>query len=218
MAHRRSVSNSIGSIPLWHRILLWISLMLCPAHVAWASEYHGQVTFGGSPVPGATVSATEGTKKFSTASDQGGAYSFADLPDGQWTITIEMQCFTTIHADVTVSANTPPGQFELQLLLMDQLMARTKLMQAPPTVLPTLVAPDAAKKAEANAGGATEIPKAPDEQSQSSDGFLVNGSVNNAATSQYSLDRAFGNRRPNSKSLYNCGFMARSRNSALYAH
>jgi hypothetical protein len=215
MAHRCSVSNSIGSIPLW--ILLWISVMLYPAHLAWASEYHGQVTFGGWPVPGATITATQGTKRFSTASDQGGVYSFADLPDGQWTITIEMQCFTTIRADVTVSANTPAGQFEFKLLPMDQLMARTKLMQAPPTVLPTLVAPDAARKAEANAGGATEIPRAPDEQSQSSDGFLVNGSVNNAATSQYSLDRAFGNRRPNSRSLYNGGALVQFGNSALDA-
>jgi trimeric autotransporter adhesin len=64
----------------------------------------------------------------------------------------------------------------------------------------------------------TEIPKPPDEQSQqANDGFLVNGSVNNAATSQYSLDRAFGNRRPNSKSLYNGGIMAIFGNSALNA-
>jgi hypothetical protein len=221
MADRRPASNSIRSIRIWVCVLLCLSVTLFSAHPAWASEYHGQVTFGGSPVPGATVTATEGTKKFSTASDQGGAYSFADLPDGQWTITMEMQCFTTIHADVTVSANTPPGQFELQLLPMDQLMAQTKLMQALPTalptVLPTLVAPDRAKKAEANAGGATEIPKAPDEQSQSSDGFLVNGSVNNAATSQYSLDRAFGNRRPNSRSLFNGGALVEFGNSALDA-
>jgi hypothetical protein len=217
MAHRRSVSNSIGSIPLCRSILFWISLTLCPAHAAWASEYHGQVTFGGSPVPGATITATQGTKRFSTSSDQGGVYSFADLPDGQWTITIEMQCFTTLHADVTVSAKMPAGQFELKLLPVDQLMAQTKLTQAPPTVLPTLVVPDGAKKAEANAGAATEIPRAPDEQSQSSDGFLVNGSVNNAATSQYSLDRAFGNRRPNSRSLYNGGALLEFGNSALDA-
>ena len=217
MAHRRSVSNSIGSIPLCRSILLWISLTLCPAHAAWASEYHGEVTFGGSPVPGATITAAQGTKRFSTSSDQGGVYSFADLPDGQWTITIEMQCFTTLHADVTVSAKMPAGQFELKLLPVDQLMAQTKLTQAPPTVLPTLVVPDGAKKADPNAGAATEIPRAPDEQSQSSDGFLVNGSVNNAATSQYSLDRAFGNRRPNSRSLYNGGALLEFGNSALDA-
>src|SRR5580692_10011009 len=207
MARRRSNYISLCCTLVW----------LCASCLAVASEYHGQVTYGGLPVPGATITATQGTKRFATASDQGGVYSFADLPDGQWTITIEMQCFTTIRADVMVSANTPTGQFELKLLPMDQLMAQTKLTQAPPTVVPTLVVPDAASKAEANAGRAMEIPKAPDEQNQSSDGFLVNGSVNNAATSQYSLDRAFGNRRPNSKSLYNGGALVEFGNSALDA-
>lgn len=206
---QRSVYNSIGSI------LLWTCIWACSTCAAVASEYHGQVTFGGLPVPGATITATQGTKKFTTASDQGGVYSFADLVDGPWKIDVEMQCFATIHADVTVSANTPVGQFELHALPMDELMAQTKLTQAPPTILPTLVAPDAAKKADTSS--ATEIPKVPEEQSQPSDGFLVNGSVNNAATSQYSLDRAFGNRRPNSKSLYNGGALVAFGNSALNA-
>ncbi|HEY1903193.1 MAG TPA: carboxypeptidase-like regulatory domain-containing protein [Terracidiphilus sp.] len=207
MARRRSGYISLFCILAW----------LCASCLAAASEYHGQITYGGLPVPGATITATQGTKKFTTASDQGGVYSFADLPDGDWKIEIEMQCFSTIRANVTIAANTPAGKFELQLLPVDRLMARTKLTQAPPMIQPTLIAP-AAKKPDASANAATEIPKAPDEQSQqSSDGFLVNGSVNNAATSQYSLDRAFGNRRPNSKSLYNGGVMAIIGNSALNA-
>jgi hypothetical protein len=93
----------------------------------------------------------------------------------------------------------------------------TKLTQAPPTIQPALTR-SGGQEARCAANAPTEIPKAPDEQSQqSNDGFLVNGSVNNAATSQYSLDRAFGNRRPNSKSLYNGGLMAILGNSALNA-
>src|SRR4029079_14014177 len=49
----------------------------------------------------------------------------------------------------------------------------------------------------------------------SNDGFLVNGSVNNAATSQFSLNQAFGNRRFNTRSLYNGGFRFTFDNSAL---
>jgi hypothetical protein len=193
---------------------------LCASSFAGASEYHGQVTFGGLPVPGATVTATQGTKSFTAVSDQGGVYNFADLPDGDWKIDVEMQCFTTIHADVTIASNTPAGKWELTPLPVDQLMARSKLTQAPPIMQPVLVAPstDAKPAPSVAAGGPVEIPKPPDEQNQqSSDGFLVNGSVNNAATSQYSLDRAFGNRRPNSKSLYNGGIMAVLGNSALNA-
>ncbi|MGA2217259.1 MAG: TonB-dependent receptor [Terracidiphilus sp.] len=207
-----------------HRRIIFISLLcllasLCACIQAAASEYHGQVTYGGLPVPGAVITATQGSKKISVITDQGGIYSFDDLPDGQWHIQVEMQCFATIQTDIAIAANTPAGKFELVLLPVDKLMASTKLAQAPPVIQPSLVAP-AAKKPDtpAAANAPTEIPKAPDEQSQqANDGFLVNGSVNNAATSQYSLDRAFGNRRPNSKSLYNGGFMAVLGNSALNA-
>jgi trimeric autotransporter adhesin len=200
--------------------LFCILACLCASIRTAASEYHGQVTFGGLPLPGAIITATQGTKKITAISDQGGIYNFDDLPDGQWKIQIEMQCFATIQADVTIAANTPAGKWELVLLPVDQLMARTKLVQAPPVIQPSLVTPPDAKKpdAAATANAPTEIPKPPDEQSQqANDGFLVNGSVNNAATSQYSLDRAFGNRRPNSKSLYNGGFAAILGNSALNA-
>ncbi len=68
------------------------------------------------------------------------------------------------------------------------------------------------------ANAPVDIPKAPeDANEQSADGLLVNGSVNNAATSQYSLNQAFGNRRPNSRSLYNGGFAVILDNSALDA-
>jgi len=148
------------------------------------------VTFGGFPVPGATITATEETKTFSVVSDPGGLYSFADLSDGSWKIEIEMQCFAKLEAEVTVASNMAPGKWELTLLPIDQLTARSKLEQAPPTLPPVAAAPTSAKKPDGTAGPA-EIPKAPDEQAQeSADGFLVNGSVNNAATSQYSLDRA----------------------------
>ena len=197
--------------------MLVLAAMLGASSPAAASEYHGQITFGGVAVPGATITATQGTKTFTTTSDQGGIYSFADLADGPWKIEIEMQCFNPIKADVTVTTTTPAGTWALTVLPIDELMARTKLTQAPPMVQPSLIT-SAAGKPDASANGPAEIPKAPDEQSQqANDGFLVNGSVNNAATSQYSLDRAFGNRRPNSKSLYNGGLMATFGNSALNA-
>jgi len=181
-----------------------ILVILCVAGMAAASEYHGQVTFAGLPVPGVTITATQGEKKVGAVTDQGGRYDFSDLADGAWKIEIEMQCFSTIHADVTVAPNMAAGKWELTLLPLDQLMVRTKVTQAAPNLPPTLIQPAPAKKAEGASAAATapEIPKPQDEQSQqSADGFLVNGSVNNAATSQYSLDQAFGNRRPNSKSL-----------------
>jgi hypothetical protein len=203
----------------WVYISILCALMLlCASSLASASEYRGQITFGGFPVPGANVTATQGSKKISVVSDADGVYTFDDLANGPWKIEIEMQCFAKLDAQVTVAPNMVPAKWELTLLPIDQLMARSKLTQAPPILAPAANAPADAKKPEGAAAAPAEIPKPPDEQSeQSNDGFLVNGSVNNAATSQYSLDRAFGNRRPNSKSLYTGGFAAILNNSALDA-
>src|SRR5665213_784148 len=86
-------------------------------------------SLAGLPLPGATVVATQGTKKFTTTSDQGGVYSFADLPDGNWQIEVEMQCFVPVHAEVAITPTTPAGAWNLTLLPLDQIMARTKLTQ-----------------------------------------------------------------------------------------
>lgn len=184
--------------------------------IAAASEYRGQVTFGGLPLPGATVTVTQGTKKVTAVTDQGGLYTFPDLADGPGKIEIEMLCFSTVTADVTISPTTAPGKWELTLLPLDQI---TKLTKLPPAPLPSLsTRPKTPASSAAANENAPEMPKpAEDANQQSSDGFLVNGSVNNAATSRFSLDQAFGNRRYNSKSLYTGGLAAVYDNSALDA-
>jgi hypothetical protein len=98
--------------------------------LALASEYHGRVTFGGLPVPGATVTATQGSQKVVAVSDQQGSYSFADLADGTWKIQVEMQCFSTIEQAVTITPNAPAGSWELKLLSLDQIMAKAKEVKA----------------------------------------------------------------------------------------
>jgi hypothetical protein len=181
--------------------------------VAAASEYHGQINFGGLPVPGATVTLTQGATTFTTVSDQSGLYDFADLADGAWKIEIEMQGFSTIQAEITIAPHTPGAKWEVKLLSVEQMMARSKLKQ-----IPAEAAASVANKPAASNGETTEIPKPQEDLSQQpSDGFLINGSVNNAATSPFSLDQAFGNRKTNSKSLYNGGVAAVFDNSALDA-
>src|SRR5206468_7968743 len=96
---------------------------LGPASIAWASDYDGQVTFGGLAVPGATITATQGEKKFTVTSDDGGRYRFDDLPDGKWTMEITLQCFAPIRADVAITPHTAPGKWELTLLPIQELMA-----------------------------------------------------------------------------------------------
>jgi hypothetical protein len=184
--------------------------------VAAASEYHGQVIFAGLPVPGATVVATQGNTVLKVITSPDGAYSFADLPDGHWKIDVQMQLFVPLHAEVDVSPSAEPGKWELKLLPLDELKASAT--PAHPAEPPS--APTPAKKPDATAAtnAPIEIPKPPDNQSDTgADGFVVNGSVNNAATSKYSTAAAFGNTRSGSKGLYNGGLAAILDNSAFDA-
>ena len=209
------VAYYIGErVPAFFLTLVCLLALLISSSVAAASEYRGQITFGGLPVPGATITVTQGTKKITAVSEQGGIYSFPDLADGPWQIEIEMLCFSTIHTEITVSPATPAAKWELTLLPLDQI---SKLTTLPPAPLPT--APLAKRPAAPGSPNdqPADIPKPAEDASQSSDGFLVNGSVNNAATSRFSIDQAFGNRRYNSRSLYNGGLEVDYDNSALDA-
>jgi hypothetical protein len=189
---------------------------------ALGSEYHGQVTFAGLPVPGATVKATRYAQTFFAISDQQGSYSFADLTDGTWKIQVEMQCFSTIEQTVTIAPNVPPATWELKLLSLDQIMAEAKAIKTEPK--PTLVAnsgppPNKPEASKASDNGPADKPK-PQEDSAAqplSDGLLINGSVNNAATSQFSLAPAFGNNRTGKKGLYTGGIGLILDNSATDA-
>jgi hypothetical protein len=205
---------------------------LASTALAAASPYRGAVTFGGLPLPGATVTATQGTTTLTAVSDVNGGFQFDDLGDGKWTIDIQMQLFAPVHEDVTIAPNMPAAAYELKLLDAAQIQASAQA--AKPTVETPQSAtataqnqqsaaaqsqqPQTKKPAQAN-GQATlqEIPKAPEENEQSADGLLVQGSVNNAATSQYATNPAFGNTRSGTKALYTGGFVAVESNSALNA-
>jgi trimeric autotransporter adhesin len=231
------------------RFLLVCALAcLAVSGMAMASEYHGQVTFSGLPLPGSTVTvtATQGDKKVVAITDDQGLFSFSDLADGNWTLTIEMTGFTPLKQVVAVGQGAAAGTFELKLMSLDEMRAAAKPVKVdttqvasasgtPPSQVsdakPGAPAPAPAGKAAAPAakgakttaaGGAAAAPDAPAPQQdataqQANDGLLINGSVNNAATSQFSMNQAFGNNRNGGRSLYNVGFLLRLDNSALDA-
>jgi hypothetical protein len=216
-----SAEQMMDSIALgWGKVCRWLVcglLVLALSGVARASENHGQVTFNGAPVPGAVITASQGTKSFVVVSNEDGSYSFADLPDGAWTIKIAMTDFSTIEQVVTVAPDTPAIKFELKLLPLAEILAQAKVMTLGATTSVTASAPPA-KSEGAKASAPVEIPKPSEEQSrQAADGFLVNGSVNNAATSQFTLSQAFGNTRKGVAGLYTGGLALIFDNSALDA-
>ena len=196
-----------------HRIIqLVIALAaLALSGVAAASEYHGQVTFGGLPAPGATVTAIQGSKQFVTSTDQQGLYSLPDLTDGKWTIEVEMTGFSMIKQDVVIGPNTPAAKWELKLLPLDQIKAEIVGARRGVPLQRAGAAGRVTPEAE------SELPKPPgtntpekersqdDLSDRAADGFLINGSVNNGAASPFAQSFAFGNNRNSGRGLYNGG-------------
>jgi trimeric autotransporter adhesin len=190
-------------------------LVSCPAA---ASEYGGQVTFSGLPVPGATVTATQGDKKLSTNTDQQGRYSFPDLGDGTWTIEVEMLCFSTIKQDVVIAANASSANWELKLLSLDQIRAQIKPVVPATSAAPQQITGELTKLPDSPDNKAPSIETSQDDLSQgAADGLLINGSVNNGAASPFAQLAAFGNNRNGAKGLYNGGIGITLDNSALDA-
>jgi trimeric autotransporter adhesin len=207
--------------------LLLILVLVGASRLAMASEYHGQVTLAELPASGVTVTATQGDKKVVTVTDGQGLYTFPDLADGTWSIQVEMTGFTTLKQDVAVAPNAQPANFALKTMTLDQIRAEAKPLKVDntaPVVSANTVAPPPAPAAKTPAAGTKTAENAPpppppteDENApKASDGLLINGSSNNAATSPFSQNQAFGNTR-NGKSLYNGGFSLQLGNSALNA-
>jgi trimeric autotransporter adhesin len=105
-----------------------------------ATEHHGVVKFGGLPVPGVTVTASQADKKLTAVTDDQGVYTFPNLSDGLWNIEVEMQCFEPIKREIAVAADSPAPQWDLKLQSFDEIKA-----SAP------VPAPSAPKPAEAGA-------------------------------------------------------------------
>ena len=133
-------------------VMVWRSVLLVSA-----AEHHGQVKFGGLPVPGATVTAMQAGKTFSAITDSLGTYSFPDLPDGAWTVQIEMLGFAPLRQEVQVSSRAPDSEWNLKMLPLSEMRAATAPAQAPAAS----PGANAAEPAKGKARNAKNVPPAP---------------------------------------------------------
>jgi hypothetical protein len=243
-----------------------LTLALLSVCALTAAEHKGQVKFGGLPVPGATVTATQGDRSFVAIADQQGNYTFADLPDGVWNFQVEMLGFAPVKQDVTISAGAGTSDWDLKMLPLDEIKALAAPPPPPARVMLTQSqeTPQAAgaatpQKSSKNKKGAAAAPansqnsfqraavnanpnaapapaasqssaaeavptnssfgnqSAGDLNQRASDGLLINGTVNNGASSPFAQAAAFGNNRRGPGSLYNGGIGLIEDNSALDA-
>ena len=149
-----------------------------------AAELRGLVQYGGLPVPGASVVAVQGPTRKTAFTDGGGAYLLSDIADGTWTVQVEMQLFVTQRQDVATGSCT---KWELVRAEMQPPPIR---FEKPAVRLAPRTVPAAKAKAEPEA-------------LETDDGLLINGSVNNGASSPFAQLPAFGNNRKGQRSQYN---------------
>jgi hypothetical protein len=142
---------------MWKRFFncLLSCVVACTAVFALAaSPHHGVVTFGALPLPGATVTVTQGDKKLVAVTDQQGAYSFPDLADGIWKIQVEMLCFEPLNKEIGITPDAPSPTWEMKLLSLDAIKATAPPPAPRPTATTTAGAatPAAAAAASQPAG------------------------------------------------------------------
>ncbi len=161
------------------------------------AEHQGQVIYRGLPVPGVSVTMSQGGRKAAAVTDQQGFYAFPDLTEGVWTVEVEMFGFAAIRREIAVVPGAPAAKWELTMLPLDRIKAEVRPTEK--RVQPA------------------EPPPEEDLSERAADGFLISGSVNNAAASPFSQAAAFGNNRRGGRGLYNGGIGVMLGNSALDA-
>lgn len=186
-------------------------------YVLLLSVQHGIVMFDGVPVPGAVVTATQENRQFVSITDAHGTYSFAEIREGQFSIQVEVPGFFPIKKDI----QEPFAEFNLRMLPLEQMNAQAVLSPlSGASLLPkrellqsgmasnqvsseipsqrteiNVVVPNTAEAAKDVAAqlNASNNSNLEDLNERAAEGFLINGSVNNAAASPFAQSARIGN-------------------------
>jgi trimeric autotransporter adhesin len=75
----------------------------------------GIVKFGGQPLPGATVIATQDNHRVVTTTDESGAYELPDLVPGAYSVEVQMFGFQTARKQIQIGAGSQPTEWSLEL-------------------------------------------------------------------------------------------------------
>ena len=84
-------------------------------NVAAGLTYTGTVKFGGQPLPGATVTATQGDRHVVTTTDESGAYELTGLAAGTYNVEVQMFGFQNARKQIQVAAGLQPTEWSLDL-------------------------------------------------------------------------------------------------------
>ncbi len=162
---------------------LLLALYLCATGLYAQS---GFVRSGGQPIPGATVTASQGSQTFTTVTDADGHYGFPPLAAGAWSVSIDMFGFDPQKRQVDYEAAKGPVNFDIQLKesplvrRMQQFAAqRTRQGTAATSSNPPDFATQALE-AEPQNGLPNEgqtLPSAPGAPQSGNESYLISGSL-----------------------------------------
>lgn len=169
--------------------LIVCGMLLISSSQAFASDHRGLVRFNAQPVPGATITAIQGQQTVNAITDQMGSYLLTGLADGVWHIKVEMPGFAPLERDVTISGAAPVEGWDLRMLSLAEMAQGISASPAVASKSPTDT--DARQ------------PLLSDGMASADDSLLINGTVNNGASTAFGQSRAFGNNRKGTKALYN---------------
>jgi trimeric autotransporter adhesin len=168
-----------------------------------------------------------GDSKSATITDKDGVYRFTGLADGVWSVKVEMIGFETLTFEVTIP---PPSEgaapvSELTLLPLEKIVSNIPAPQPPAPVAASGSGPNAQQARQAatpatpgggfQRAGVNQVAAAPATPANfpeeapadptgmgAAAGLLINGSVNNGASTPFAQARSFGTNLPNRRSLY----------------
>jgi Carboxypeptidase regulatory-like domain len=128
----RGVATSIG-LKTWVVALRHIALLLLVAGITLAQDtpavpsfsITGVVKSGNTPIPGATVTATNSSTqgKIATSTDTNGAYTL-QVPQGKYELGVEMPAFAPSTREIVLGDPSTRADLELTLLSRTQQVAR----------------------------------------------------------------------------------------------
>ena len=153
--------EGLGELMKKHPTALWTRPLACAlvfVCALTAAENKGQVKFGGLPVPGVTVTATQGDRSLAAITDQAGNYVFPDLPDGVWNFQVEMLGFAPIKQQVTITNGAGAPAWDLKMLPFDQIKAQAAPPPPPRISLTESTQPQPNQKASKNKKTAAAAP------------------------------------------------------------
>ncbi len=139
------------------------------------SAQTGVVKFAGQPVPGATVTASQGGNRITTTTDESGRYELPNLAPGTYAIEVRMFGFQNARREAQIGSGAQPLEWTLELLPRPREVAQRS--QQPQGGFRNIDASDQGDAVPA------EIAAPPSDTGAPADGgneaFLVNGTISN---------------------------------------